>query len=211
MSILAVGFAAFPGVARNPSETLMRQLEAKIQGAGVTTLVLPVAWDESWPALKTAISRMRASTVLLFGAHLRAERFRVELQARNRRELGRADALGAFPAGPAIGDGPATLPCRLDWLRLARTLRAAGIDFEWSSNAGSYLCNDTLYRLALAADGLGIERFGFFHLPSSDEGVADLLVEPALPEVFMSLPLDRLEAAALAILAACGYEPSTDV
>ena len=200
MSVLVVGFAAFPGVARNPSQDLVDALRPRLASLGAAGVVLPVAWDETWPQLKAVIETQRPKMVLMFGAHLRAERFRVELQARNHRELGRADALGSFAAGPSIGEGPLLLPCRLDWASVAAALRGAGVDFEWSSNAGSYLCNDTLYRLALAAGGLGVERFGFFHLPATDEHVAELLAHPPLPEVFMSLPMARVEAAALALL-----------
>ncbi|MBO0904708.1 hypothetical protein [Jiella sonneratiae] len=209
MSILLAGFGAFPGVARNPSQDLVERIADRLPPqAGA--VVLPVSWDEAFQRLKAEILRLRPRSVLLFGAHLRAERFRVELVARNRRELGRPDALGAFPAGPSIGDGPETLACRLDWRAVAGALRRAGIDFEWSSNAGGYLCNDTLYRLALAADGLGVERFGFFHLPSSDEGVGDLVLQLPLPEVFMSVPMATLEAAALALLQSVGTA-GTDV
>ncbi|WAP71018.1 pyroglutamyl-peptidase I family protein [Jiella pelagia] len=199
MSILVVGFAAFPGVARNPSQDLVERLAGRLPPSAAT-LVLDVSWDESWPRLQAEIERRRAQTVLMFGAHLRAERMRVELVARNRRELGRADAVGRFPAGPAVGDGPERLACRLDWSQVAWRLRGAGVDFEWSTNAGAYLCNDTLYKLALAADPLGVERFGFFHLPSSDEGVADLLAHPPLPDVFLSLPMEKIEAAAMALV-----------
>lgn len=209
MSILVVGFAAFPGVARNPSQDLVESLAPRLP-SNVETLVLDVSWDESWPRLEAAIRQRGARTVLLFGAHLRAERFRVELVARNRRELGRADACGGFPAGPSIGDGPERLPCRLDWAYVARALRKAGIDFEWSTNAGSYLCNDTLYRLAMAADALGVERFGFFHLPSSDDGIDTLLAHPPLPEVFLSLPMEKIEAAGMALvqMATASVEPA---
>ncbi|NDW06472.1 pyroglutamyl-peptidase I family protein [Jiella pacifica] len=199
MSILVVGFAAFPGVSRNPSQDLVESLARRVPSE-VATLVLDVSWEASWPRLEAEIRRRGARTVLMFGAHLRAERFRVELVARNRRELGRADAFGGFPAGPSVGDGPERLPCRLDWAHVARALREAGVDFEWSTNAGSYLCNDTLYRLALAADAIGVERFGFFHLPSSDEGIEALLAHPPLPDVFLSLPMERIEAAGLALI-----------
>ena len=200
MSILIVGFSAFPGVARNPSQDVIKALSPRLSEINAAGIVLPVSWDETWPQLKAAIEADRPKTVLMFGAHLRAERFRVELLARNHRELGRRDALGAFPPGPSIGEGPQTINCRLEWSTVAAALRQAAVDFEWSTNAGAYLCNDTLYRLALAANGLGVKQFGFFHLPSSDEGVGDLLATPPQPDVFLSLPLAKMEAAAMALL-----------
>ncbi|MCQ0989124.1 pyroglutamyl-peptidase I family protein [Jiella marina] len=213
MSILVAGFSSFPGVATNPSEDMIRRLEARTaESTAVATLVLPVEWESSWPRLKEAIAATGATSVLLFGLHMRCERFRVELMARNHRELGRADAVNAFPAGPSISDGPKTIPCRLDWGAVAKALRDAGTDFEWSTHAGGYLCNDTLYRLAERAASLGVERFGFFHMPLSDERVGEYVDRHTLPEVFMSMPAGRMDAAALALIAmlAPGNEERVD-
>ncbi|MEX6507491.1 hypothetical protein [Jiella sp. M17.18] len=206
MPILAAGFSAFPGAPVNPTEDLAKALadgSAAPRGA-VEAIVLPVEWAGSWPALRAAIERARPRTVLLFGLHARAERFRVELVARNHRELGRPDAVNGFPAGPSILDGPPTLPARLPWDRVAAALRAADVDFEWSTNAGSYLCNETLYRLAFHAEALGVEQFGFFHMPMSDERIPEFATADALPEVFLSLPFAQMVRAAGALIGELG-------
>ncbi|WAJ30086.1 pyroglutamyl-peptidase I family protein [Antarcticirhabdus aurantiaca] len=201
-TILLCGFAAFPGAPQNPTARLARQLDGAMirHDVCVRGRVLPVEWDGSWPALKRAIEDESPAAVLLFGLHVRAERLRLELVARNRRELGRADAAGAFPAGPAVGDGPDELATRLPLAACAAALREAGVSFEWSRNAGAYLCNDTLYRLARAAGDLGVERFGFVHVPLTDECVEATLEAGGLPEVFCSLSEGALERAARALL-----------
>ena len=204
MTILVAGFSSFPGAPDNPAEHLMRGLAASTADPLVTgpqSVVLPVEWDRSWPLLEAAIRSAGASTVLLFGLHSRAERLRIELLARNRRELGRIDAAGCFPSGPAVMDGPEKLRLVLPWADVAQALRAARVSFEWSTNAGSYLCNDTLYRLAHAADRLGVRRFGFFHVPLTDELVASPDVE-TMPEVFCSLAAADLERATRSVIAA---------
>ncbi|MCB8836920.1 hypothetical protein [Aurantimonas sp. VKM B-3413] len=210
MPILVAGFSAFPGIPASPSGDLARSLGAggetvaaasEADAAPVHAVVLPVEWGRSWPVLRTAIEAVRPQTVLLFGLHLRSERFRVEMQARNFRELGRGDAVESFPAGPSILDGPATLPLRLPWTRVAEALRGAGIAFEWSTHAGGYVVNDTLYRLAFAATALGVERYGLFHLPMSDERVEECAQAGGLPEVFLSLPFADIERAASALVA----------
>jgi len=210
MPILVAGFSSFPGAPINPTEDLARALRSRWTGLSheAEAIVLPVEWEGSWPALKAALERIRPTTVLLFGLHLRAERFRVELLARNRRELGRPDAVEQFPAGPSVLDGPAALPARLPWTQVAASLRQADVRFEWSTNAGGYLCNDTLYRLAFHAQALAVERFGFFHMPMSDERVEDCAAAGILPEVFLSLPFAEMERAALALVEGLADAPS---
>ena len=200
--VLVAGFSSFPGAPRNPTEDLVRSLQDEAAvGPGFAATVLPVAWEASWPALRTAIEAVRPRAVLLFGLHMRAERMRVELVARNRRELGRADAVGDFPSGPAVLDGPERLAARLDWSGVAAVLREAGIAFEWSTNAGGYLCNATLYRLAHEAGRLGVSSFGFFHVPLTDETVAETVAAQEMPEVFCSLPAAALRRAAKGLVA----------
>jgi pyroglutamyl-peptidase len=204
MTILFAGYSSFPGAPDNPAEHLIQALAAPnsaAAGADPAVIVLPVEWDRSWPVLEAAIQAAGARTVLLFGLHRLAERLRIETLARNRRELGRMDAAGRFPSGPAVMDGPETLRLALPWTRVAQTLRKAGVSFEWSTNAGSYLCNDTLYRLAYGAERLGVRRYGFFHVPLTDEIVASSEPE-AMPEVFCSLAAADLERAARQLIAA---------
>lgn len=202
-TILFCGFSAFPGAPVNPTAVLAERLDGTLIRAEtrVRGLALPVAWEASWPTLRAAVEAEKPAAVLLFGLHARAERLRIELVARNRRELGRMDAVGAFPAGPAIGDGPDELPTRLPFGNCAAALREVGVSFEWSRNAGSYLCNDTLYRLGAAAGDIGVERFGFVHVPLTDESVEASLAAGGLPEVFCTVPEALLERAARALLA----------
>lgn len=200
MPLLITGFSSFPGAPRNPTEDMVKTLQRHPgHGESFRAVTLPVAWETSFARLREAIESMRPKTVLMFGLHQRAERLRIEILARNRRELGRADAVGDFPSGPAVLDGPPSWPCNLPWTDVASALRRADMPFEWSTDAGGYLCNDTLYRLAYASRALGVERFGFFHVPLSDERVGDVAASEKLPDVFCSLPAAVLFAAALAL------------
>ncbi|MDY8107558.1 hypothetical protein U0C82_00155 [Fulvimarina sp. 2208YS6-2-32] len=188
MTTVIAGFAPFPGAPFNPSGQLVEALQKAPPIDGVRSVVLPVAWEQSWTVLKSVIEEHRPRNVLLFGLHMKTERVRLELCARNKRELGREDRVGAFPSGPSILDGPERYDSHLPWAQIAALLRQEGLDFEWSTNAGAYLCNDTLYRLAHHARDYGIEHYGFIHVPVTDEMVEDLLKGPAdLPAVFNSI------------------------
>ncbi|MEN3792062.1 hypothetical protein [Fulvimarina sp. MAC3] len=194
MKTIFAGFSAFPGAPYNPSGDLIEMLTQRPAATGdVYPVCLPVDWDRSWPVLRAAIEEQRPETVVLFGLHVTTERLRLELLAQNRRELGRKDAAGGFPAGPSILDGPAKYQSCLPWTEVAALLRSEGIDFEWSTDAGAYLCNDTLYRLAHHAGSLGIRQFGFIHLPMSDERIGDFLASDAdCPQVFNSISGEKL-------------------
>ncbi|EAU42906.1 pyrrolidone-carboxylate peptidase [Fulvimarina pelagi HTCC2506] len=206
MKSLFAGFSSFPGAPFNPTADL---IEALKQHGGAATevypLLLPVDWENSWTVLHEAIERTRPVNVVLFGLHMRTERLRLELVARNRRELGQKDAFGGFPAGPSILEGPSSYPCRLPWVEVAGILRREGIEFEWSNDAGAYLCNDTLYKLAHNAGALGIAAYGFVHVPMSDERVADFLASgEASPQVFNSISAEKLRSFAVGLASLLG-------
>lgn len=200
MTILVAGFASFPGAPANPTEALAGALEGRetARGEAIAGTALPVEWERSWPALKAAIGERVPRAVMLFGLHARIERLRIELTARNARELGRVDAAGAFPPGPAISDGPERLSVDLPLGRIAAALRREAIAFEWSQDAGRYLCNETLYRLAENARGL--DAFGFVHVPVTDALVPVWLEAGALPDPCRTIPEEGLMRAAQAIL-----------
>lgn len=203
--VLVTGFSSFPGAPRNPTGELIRRLKERTEdgGGAVAAELLPVEWDRCWPQLEAAIMDRRPRTVLMFGLSQRAERLRLELGARNRRELGRVDAAGAYPSGPAVLDGPEILPGRMDWTCVASALRGADVPFEWSSNAGGYLCNDTYYRLAFHAARLEVDSFGFFHVPLTDRAVAETFVGGTLPDAFCTISEDILDRAVMTLLEAC--------
>ncbi len=90
-------------------------------------------------------------------------------------------------------------------MEVAGILRREGIEFEWSNDAGAYLCNDTLYKLAHNAGALGIAAYGFVHVPMSDERVADFLASgEASPQVFNSISAEKLRSFAVGLASLLG-------
>lgn len=203
MAILLTGFRAFPGAPANPTEDLVRDFKAA--QATFKTALLPVDWRESWPALKAAIEEAGARRVVMFGLAASAPRIRIERTARNRRD-GRADAAGTCADGAVIEAGPEALSCRLPEKEIGEALKRSGIDFEWSQDAGAYLCNDTLYRLANHAGDLGVEDFFFVHVPLSEERVADWQAAGAWRDDQPSVPAATIRRAAEAIVEALTQE-----
>ena len=201
MTILVAGFSSFPGAPVNPTEGLVQALTGMSTrgGEAIAACLLPVDWERTWPLLRQAIETHRPRSVLVFGLHSGAGRLRFELTGHNGRELGRADAVGGFPSGPSVTEGPETLDVRLPLTQVTAALRAAGIDFEFSRDAGRYLCNDTLYRLCRHAAMLGVEHYGFVHTPLTDDVVEAYRLAGVMPDFCHTVDPGSLRRAALAL------------
>ena len=96
--------------------------------------------------------------------------FRLERTARNAQAARLPDNAGNLPAADRICDGPETLPSGLPLDRIAEALAAAGLPYEFSEDAGGYLCNMVfMLSSAGACDGFGPSTTGFVHVPSFPE------------------------------------------
>ncbi|KQT88500.1 hypothetical protein [Aurantimonas sp. Leaf443] len=209
MTILVTGFTAFPGAPTNPTQRLMAALDGRCAATGerIAARLLPVDWARSWPALRAAIGETAPRCVLLFGLHAGAASVRIELCGRRERRLDRIDACGALPSGPRPEPLPVLLPVRLPLPSLARALRGEGIAFEWSRDAGGYICNDTLYDLCLHADELGVARYGFVHVPLTDESIGESVAcDETQGLAFRTIPDEDLRRAAIALIDAAARD-----
>ncbi len=165
MAILLTGFEPFAEYKTNPTQELVQALEKEHQqgqfslSQELKCLVLPVDYNLSWAQLKAAMDSLQQegldlSAVVCTG--LAAERRAVSLEAQARN-----------PQGPEV------LPCRLPFESLTEALTRQGLPVEISQDAGSYVCNSTIYKLlsdrALAIEGpsKAVPRWaGFIHFPS---------------------------------------------
>lgn len=158
MRVLVTGFGAFPGVPDNPSGRVARAVDgARVGGAIVAGLELPVHWIEGPSAAVDAARRLDAALVLGLGVAVGRAGAWVERRG-VRIEEGAADARGDVLPGMS---GPGVVPATLDCDRLASAL-GAGL----SDDAGRYVCNAWLYQVASALP----VPVGFVHLPA--EGLA---------------------------------------
>lgn len=166
--LLVTGFGPFPGMPRNPSETLARQVgrlgRHGIAGFPVRTLILRTAYAAIPEMLEPALAE-RPAAVLMIGVAGRAKRVRVEARALNRASRLFPDASGRMPATLRLDrDGP---PLRRAPIadRALVALRHHGIAAIPSVNAGRYLCNASYFR-ALAEDCPVL----FLHIPPAKSG-----------------------------------------
>jgi len=164
MRILVTGFGSFPGVPHNPSLDIIAAVEGRRVGdAQLVTRAIPVSWVDG-PDVTVAAAR-ELGAQLVIGIGVAAQREGVTVELRGRRAWSQApDADGAKCPGL---DGPDLVPATLDVERFATALGAT-----LSDDAGDYVCNAWLYRVAQALE----VPVGFVHVPA-DGMDPDRLVE----------------------------------
>lgn len=192
--LLLTGFGPFPGAPRNPTETVVARLSARVDLAArmeIVPRILPVTW-EAVAAFDRVLTETAPDAVAMLGLARRARVVRVECRARNHALVAAVDADGRRPASTRLGpeDGPfraARAPTRAMVTAIARL----GLPVALSEDAGTYLCNGLLWR---ALDGPSSRPTAFLHLPPTRD------VAPA--SRWRGADLDRAVAAALGPLLA---------
>lgn len=162
MKTLVTGFTPFDGRNVNASWIAARSLSGE---DGLQTLEIPVLWGR--PAtLLAPLCRSDCPEVIISMGEGRAGWFDIETVARNTRKE-RPDNHGLTPDGAPIDpDGPARISASIDGVGLRRMLVAGDFPVRTSSDAGAYLCEETLYTIErLRNKHEPLATVVFVHLP----------------------------------------------
>lgn len=162
MKILVTGFGPFRDVQENPSAVLACDLADVFDE--VDSRVLEVSWEEVNAFSNGDFSGYDAC--LMLGISASAETLLLEGVGRNL----------ASPSPDVRGDvwGPGKLDPSAPSLLAATLWQGRAPEpggWEWSSDAGSYLCNALLFQMLLHQPQLPC---GFIHVPSFDRVSRDL-------------------------------------
>jgi pyroglutamyl-peptidase len=209
--VLITGFGPFPSVPVNATMTLVPRLaraaKTLFPGIHFEHAILPTEWDAAPGHVDKLVARLQPDLVIHFGVSRRARGFEIERRGRNERALS-ADACGAIPNDTRIAHrGPDLHPSRLPVAEIVVRLRQRRIAAFQSWNAGTYLCNATLFH-ALASKPLRQVPTGFVHIPAEliPPGICALdgkRTSPGCP-----LTWSQAETGGLEILATCLDLPS---
>ncbi len=184
-TILLCGFEGFGEIKRNPSgEAVRRIMEEEPKNSVITGKVLPVIFGKAFLELKETIDRLSPDFITLTGVSLRTAGFRLERTALNIADSKIKDNAGAQPRDQLIEkDGPPAYFTTLPLDRIKQNLEAAGLPVSLSYYAGTYVCNDLLYRtLHYCEKTEGKIKTGFVHIPPMLEQTPELNFEyPRLP------------------------------
>ncbi|WP_186323337.1 pyroglutamyl-peptidase I [Paenibacillus xylanexedens] len=195
LKILISGFEPFGGDAVNPTSELMEALtQEKVEGVELKTVLLPVHFDECADLLIAEMQAYKPDVVIACGLAKGRTAITPERIAVNVKDIppsSYADNQGQRPVDEPIREGSpdglfSTLPIR----SMVNDLTAAGIPAAVSNTAGTYICNNTMYRVL---DWIRLEqlpiRAGFVHFPASTEMA---VLQPAVPSLPIGMMLDGL-------------------
>ncbi len=202
--ILLTGFEPFGAASINPSEQVVRVLEAEgVSGCELHTAILPVAAASAPQRLAALLTELQPDWCVMLGLADGRTAISVERVAVNLCDFGIPDNGGAqLVDTPIAPDGPdayfASLPVRA----ITEAIRERGIPAELSLSAGAYLCNMAMYSALHTADRQALAtRCGFLHLPATPEMAASA----RRPMATMALPtiVDGVRAVLATLVASC--------
>ena len=170
--ILLTAFGPFPGMAANPSMRVVARIMAtqvrRFARLGVTleTHVIPTIFAAIAPALADMM-RVPPDAALHVGVAGRRRHVSVESLARNAQTVLRQDAARRCALCRSIAKGaPALLASTFPAAQIAADGRRRGIDARLTTDAGDYVCNQTLFLSLLMAGSESSPRpTGFIHIP----------------------------------------------
>ncbi|CDN45825.1 pyroglutamyl-peptidase I [Paenibacillus sp. P22] len=197
IKVLVSGFEPFGGDDVNPTGWLIEKLaEEQFEGVELHTVLLPVHFDECADRLIEEMDKFKPDAVIACGlakgrTAITPERIAVNVKDVPVRSHG--DNRGARPTDePIAEEGPDGLFSTLPIRAMAQRLAELGIPCEISNTAGTYICNNTMYRVLdhIRRRELPI-RAGFVHFPASAEMAA---AQPSVPFMPQPMMLEGLRA-----------------
>jgi pyroglutamyl-peptidase len=196
MKILISGFEPFGKMSINPTEELLKEaVSFDIENVEISTVLLPVNYDECAEELIAKIEEVNPDVVISCGLAAGRTAITPERIGINIKDTGSGDPYpdnsGIIPTDELIDkDGPdglfSTLPNRL----IEENLKAQHIPAAISNSAGTFICNNTLYAVLnyIQKNNLPIKA-GFIHFPASTEMSSRNPVLPSLPQEVMTSAL----------------------
>lgn len=171
-TLLLTYFGPFPGVPVNPTVALaegaVRALNTARPDLRVVARELPVSYDGSSTALRTALQDVQPDALISLGVAVGRDVVSLEQVAINLDSAGIEDNDGDRRCDePIVPDGReayfSSLPVRASFERL----HAAGEPVEISYTAGTYVCNHVFYEGQRISRDLGLSiPAGFVHVPA---------------------------------------------
>ena len=146
--ILVTGFGPFGEEMRNPSLEAVMALPDRAGDALILKEELPVLFGGGGDRLLALIEQLRPDAVLCTGLAAGRKALTPEVIAVNLKNARIPDNQGMQPLWEKIRDGgPDGIFSRMDVRKAVLSLQKAGIPAELSFSAGTFVCNEVMYRL----------------------------------------------------------------
>lgn len=189
--LLITGFDPFGVDAVNPSWEAVKMLPDQIGDYALCKLGIPTVFGLAADMVLETARRVQPDLILCIGLAGGRDAVTPERIAVNIRDSRIPDNRGFQPNGePVAPGGPAAYFSTVPVEKMSQAIRDAYIPAAVSNTAGTYVCNDVLYRVLHYFNGTAT-RAGFIHVPWL----------PCQGEP--SLPLERIVAALTAAILVC--------
>ncbi|MCH5183109.1 MAG: pyroglutamyl-peptidase I [Oscillospiraceae bacterium] len=169
--LLITAFEPFGGETVNASLAAVSALPDRVGDWEIHKLTIPVVFGKGAQAVMEFTKHTPVDAVLCVGQAAGRSAVTPEMLAINLQYASIPDNEGNCPKDEPIESGGngreaifSTMPIR----RMAEAVKGAGIPCEVSYSAGTYVCNDTYYRLLSFFAGTPV-KVGFLHLPVMPE------------------------------------------
>jgi len=193
--LLVTGFGPFPGVRVNPSARVARTVAAsrRLPATGVDArmALIETTYATAERLIPALVAEHRPDAVLMFGVASRRKAVCVEKRAKNRVSILHPDASGVRPTGLVPFPGrPFSAMGRAPFAQITIAIRRAGMPSRVSISAGSYLCNDSYWRM-LAATAPDTPCL-FLHIPRlRSRAIAARMIEGGVQAALMLVRVAR--------------------
>ena len=167
MNILVTAFDPFGGESLNPAQLAVEQLPTRIGSHTITKLIVPTIFGTSGDLVTANMDNLCPDAVVCIGQAGTRTAITPERVAINIMDATIPDNAGFIPQDiPVIPDGPAAYFATLPIKAITTAINHAGIPAKVSNTAGTFVCNQLLYRCLhhAAAHHPGCQC-GFIHVP----------------------------------------------
>ena len=192
--LIITGFDPFGGETINPAWEAVRRLPDTLGDYRLTRLEIPTVFGQAAETVLAAAEADPADVILCGGQAGGRSAITPERIAINLADARIPDNEGNQPRQqPVIPGGPDGIFSTVPVFAMADAIHARGIPGAVSLSAGSFVCNDTLYRLLAHFAGTDT-RTGFIHVPFLPEQAGE-----GIPSMSLEHIISGLEAAVLSI------------
>lgn len=169
--ILLTGFEAFGGDTVNPSREIVNALPRQMGDLYIEKRILPVEYGRAAQEAMKAAEECRPDIILSFGLAGGRTEITPERVAINMMDARIPDNAGKQPADEPIDpEGESAYFSTLPVKAMVQALSEAGFPALLSNTAGTFVCNDLLYRMLAYTKKQGKETpCGFVHFPYCEE------------------------------------------
>ena len=185
--LLITGFDPFGGETVNPSWEAVRRLPDAVGQYRLTKLQIPTVFSAAADTVLATAKADKPDVILCIGQAGGRDAVTPERIAVNIASAKTPDNAGNLPVeAPNDPAGPDGIFATVPVVAMAEAIIAAGLPGKISYTAGTYVCNDTLYRLLRHYAGTSV-KVGFIHVPCLPEQAAAGAPSMTLEEIIAAL------------------------